>query len=67
MRELSRPFLEKLDQCTFEDLVRPKSKLRRLLGVDQERAVAWDREESEEDFMNEHNAARTPAPVRHRR
>jgi DNA-binding IscR family transcriptional regulator len=40
MREAVQAFLEKLDQYTIEDLLRPKSKLRRLLGVDQERALA---------------------------
>ena len=40
MREAVEAFLEKLDQYTLEDLLRPKSKLRRLLGVDQARAVA---------------------------
>jgi len=40
MREAVQAFLEKLDQYTLEDLLRPKSKLRRLLGVDQERALA---------------------------
>jgi Rrf2 family transcriptional regulator, nitric oxide-sensitive transcriptional repressor len=39
MREAVQAFLEKLDQYTLEDLLRPKSKLRRLLGVDQERAL----------------------------
>lgn len=33
MREAVQAFLEKLDQYTLEDLLRPKSKLRRLLGV----------------------------------
>ena len=40
MREAVQAFLEKLDQYTLEDLLRPKAKLRRLLGVNQERAVA---------------------------
>jgi Rrf2 family nitric oxide-sensitive transcriptional repressor len=40
MREAVRAFLQKLDQYTLEDLLRPKPKLRRLLGVDQEKAVA---------------------------
>jgi Rrf2 family nitric oxide-sensitive transcriptional repressor len=40
MKEAVQAFLEKLDQYTLEDLVRPKAKLRRLLGVNQERAVA---------------------------
>jgi Rrf2 family transcriptional regulator, nitric oxide-sensitive transcriptional repressor len=40
MREAVQAFLQKLDQYTLEDLLRPKSKLRRLLGVGQERALA---------------------------
>ena len=40
MREAVQAFLEKLDRYTLEDLLRPKSKLRRLLGVDQEKALA---------------------------
>jgi len=40
MREAVQAFLEKLDQYTLEDLLRPKAKLRRLLGVNHERAVA---------------------------
>ena len=40
MREAVQAFLEKLDQYTLEDLLRPKSKLRRLLGVDREKALA---------------------------
>ena len=40
MREAVRAFLQKLDQYTLGDLLRPKPKLRRLLGVDQEKAVA---------------------------
>jgi Rrf2 family transcriptional regulator, nitric oxide-sensitive transcriptional repressor len=40
MREAVQAFLGKLDQYTLEDLLRPKLKLRRLLGVDQERALA---------------------------
>ena len=40
MREAVRAFLQKLDHYTLEDLLRPKPKLRRLLGVDQEKAVA---------------------------
>jgi len=40
MREAVQAFLEKLDQYTLEDLLEPKAKLRRLLGVDQRRAVA---------------------------
>jgi Rrf2 family nitric oxide-sensitive transcriptional repressor len=39
MREAVQAFLEKLDQYTLEDLLRPKAKLRRLLGVTQERAL----------------------------
>ena len=37
---IARPDLQKLDHYTLEDLLRPKSKLRRLLGVDQEKALA---------------------------
>lgn len=33
MREAVQAFLEKLDEYTLEDLLRPKSKLRHLLGV----------------------------------
>jgi Rrf2 family transcriptional regulator, nitric oxide-sensitive transcriptional repressor len=33
MREAVQAFLEKLDQYTLEDLLRPKFKLRHLLGV----------------------------------
>ena len=33
MREAVQAFLGKLDQYTLEDLLRPKSKLRHLLGV----------------------------------
>ena len=40
MREAVQAFLQKLDQNTLEDLLRPKSKLRRLLGVNEARAVA---------------------------
>jgi Rrf2 family transcriptional regulator, nitric oxide-sensitive transcriptional repressor len=40
MGEAVQAFLEKLDEYTLEDLLRSKSKLRRLLGVDQERAIA---------------------------
>ena len=40
MGEAVQAFLEKLDQYTLQDLLRPKPKLRRLLGVDQQRAVA---------------------------
>lgn len=38
MREAVQAFLEKLDQYTLEDLLESKAKLRRLLGVNQERA-----------------------------
>ena len=40
MGEAVQAFLEKLDQYTLQDLLGPKPKLRRLLGVDQQRAVA---------------------------
>ena len=40
MREAVQAFLEKLDQYTLEDLLRPRSRLSQLLGVDQKRAVA---------------------------
>ena len=40
MREAVQAFLAKLDEYTLEDLLRPRSKLRQLLGVDQKRAVA---------------------------
>jgi Rrf2 family transcriptional regulator, nitric oxide-sensitive transcriptional repressor len=40
MREAVRAFLTKLDEYTLEDLLRPKSRLRALLGVGRERAVA---------------------------
>ena len=40
MREAVHAFLQKLDQYTLEDLLRPKSKLQRLLRVDKERALA---------------------------
>jgi Rrf2 family transcriptional regulator, nitric oxide-sensitive transcriptional repressor len=33
MREAVRAFLEKLDEYTLEDLLRPKTRLRQLLGV----------------------------------
>ena len=33
IREAVHAFLEKLDEYTLEDLLRPKTKLRRLLGV----------------------------------
>jgi Rrf2 family nitric oxide-sensitive transcriptional repressor len=37
LREAVRAFLEKLDQYTLEDLLRPKSSLRRVLGINSER------------------------------
>jgi len=40
MGEAVQAFLGKLDEYTLQDLLRPKTKLRHLLGVDQERAVA---------------------------
>jgi hypothetical protein len=40
MAKAVQAFLEKLDQYTLEDLLRPKLKLRRLLGVDQKMASA---------------------------
>jgi Rrf2 family nitric oxide-sensitive transcriptional repressor len=40
MSEAVQAFLEKLDEYTLEDLLRPKSRLRLLLGVHQEKAVA---------------------------
>jgi len=40
MREAVQAFLERLDHYTLEDLLRPKAKLRRLLGIDQARALA---------------------------
>jgi Rrf2 family transcriptional regulator, nitric oxide-sensitive transcriptional repressor len=40
MREAVEAFLEKLDQYTLENLLRPKAKLRRLLDVNHEKAVA---------------------------
>ena len=43
MREAVRAFLTKLDEYTLEDLLRPKSRLRALLGIGQERAVAQNR------------------------
>ena len=43
MKEAVQAFLEKLDQYTIEDLLRPKSKLRHLLGVNQEGAFAKGR------------------------
>ena len=33
MREAVHAFLEKLDEYTLEDLLRPKTKLRHLLGI----------------------------------
>jgi Rrf2 family transcriptional regulator, nitric oxide-sensitive transcriptional repressor len=36
MREAVQAFLTKLDQYTLEDLLRPKSKLRHLLGTTRE-------------------------------
>ncbi len=43
MREAVQAFLGKLDQYTLKDLLRPKLKLRQLLGVNQERAFAQGR------------------------
>jgi Rrf2 family transcriptional regulator, nitric oxide-sensitive transcriptional repressor len=43
MREAVQAFLGQLDQYTLEDLLRPKLKLRQLLGVNQERAFAQGR------------------------
>ena len=40
MQEAVQAFLEKLDQYTLEDMLQPKYKLRRLLGVHQQRALA---------------------------
>jgi Rrf2 family transcriptional regulator, nitric oxide-sensitive transcriptional repressor len=40
MREAVQAFLTKLDEYTLADLLRPRSRLRQLLGVDQKRAVA---------------------------
>lgn len=40
MREAVQAFLEKLDQYTLEDLLRPRSRLGQLLGVGQKRAIA---------------------------
>ena len=40
MREAVQAFLTKLDKYTLEDLLRPRSRLRQLLGTDQKRAVA---------------------------
>ncbi len=40
MREAVQAFLAKLDQYTLEELLRPKSKLRQLLGVNQKKAFA---------------------------
>ena len=39
MREAVQAFLTKLDEYALEDLLRPKSKLRVLLGVEQKPAV----------------------------
>ena len=41
MREAVQAFLRKLDEYTLEDLLRPRSRLRQLLGVDQKRAAAF--------------------------
>jgi Rrf2 family nitric oxide-sensitive transcriptional repressor len=38
MKEAVEAFLEKLDQYTLENLLRPKAKLRRLLGLNQQRS-----------------------------
>jgi Rrf2 family transcriptional regulator, nitric oxide-sensitive transcriptional repressor len=43
MREAVQAFLGILDQYTLEDLLRPKLKLRQLLGVNQGRAFAHGR------------------------
>ncbi len=40
MREAVQAFLAKLDQYTLEELLRPKSKLRQLLGLNQKKAFA---------------------------
>jgi Rrf2 family nitric oxide-sensitive transcriptional repressor len=40
MREAVQAFLTKLDEYTLADLLRPRSRLRQLLGVDQKRALA---------------------------
>jgi Rrf2 family transcriptional regulator, nitric oxide-sensitive transcriptional repressor len=40
MREAVQAFLTKLNEYTLEDLLRPRSRLRQLLGVEQKRAVA---------------------------
>ena len=40
MRKAVQAFLTKLDEYTLEDLLRPRSRLRQLLGTDQKRAVA---------------------------
>jgi Rrf2 family transcriptional regulator, nitric oxide-sensitive transcriptional repressor len=40
VREAVRAFLTKLDEYTLEDLLRPKSRLRALLGIGQQRALA---------------------------
>ena len=39
-RSCSRRFFQKLDEYTLEDLLRPKSKLRHLLGINKEGAFA---------------------------
>jgi Rrf2 family nitric oxide-sensitive transcriptional repressor len=46
MAKAVQAFLEKLDQYTLEDLLRPKLKLRQLLGVDQKIASPHGRKES---------------------
>jgi hypothetical protein len=43
MGEAVRAFLEKLDEYTLEELLRPQSKLRQLLGVNQKKAFAPSR------------------------
>jgi Rrf2 family transcriptional regulator, nitric oxide-sensitive transcriptional repressor len=40
MREAVQAFLTKLDQYTLEDLLRPKSKLRHVLGVTRDKVLA---------------------------
>jgi Rrf2 family transcriptional regulator, nitric oxide-sensitive transcriptional repressor len=40
MGEAVQAFLQKLDEYTLEDLLRPKSKLRHLLGINKEGAFA---------------------------
>jgi Rrf2 family nitric oxide-sensitive transcriptional repressor len=39
MREAVQAFLTKLDQYTLEDLLRPKSKLRHVLGVTRDKVL----------------------------